>query len=90
MLVAVFGRQGSGGTVMYGYRQVARVGKWAYKPEENGSGLIDVQLYDIDPVYGSKSDVSLELTTKTGGTLRWAEAELISDTCIVVAAGPQP
>ena len=88
MLVAVFSRQGIGGRVMYGYRQVARVGKWTYKPEDNGGAVIDVELLDVDPVYGTKTDVSLELALKTGGTLTWPEAELISDACVVVAGAP--
>jgi hypothetical protein len=89
MLVAVFGRQGMGGRVLYGYREVARVGTWKYQPDDKGAGTVDVELFDIHPAYAHKSDVALELTTKTGGVLRWPEAELLSDTCLVVPGPPQ-
>lgn len=88
MLVAVFGKQGSGGRVMYGYREVGKVGVWKFTPDATGAGLVDVALYDVNPVYAGKSAVTLELTTKAGGTLRWPEAELISDTCVVVPGPP--
>ena len=89
--VAPFARQGTGGVVTYGYRQVARVVRWTYTPEpdRDGAGTVDLVLADVNPVYAGKSDVALELRTKTGGTLYWPSAELISDECCVVPGAPQ-
>ena len=90
MLVAVFGRKGTGGRVLYGYRVIAEVETWSYTPEPNGKGegTVEVTLTDLHPAYAHKSDVSLELVGKTG-TLRWPSAELLSDTCLVVPGPPQ-
>jgi hypothetical protein len=88
MMVAVFGTQGRGGVLMYGYRQVAEVGSWKYVPNTDGKGegTIEVELRNEHAAYADQSDVSVELQTKTGGMLRWASAERFGDTLIV--AGP--
>jgi hypothetical protein len=90
MLLAVFGRKGTGGRVLYGYRVIAQVATWSYAPDPNGKGegTVEVTLTDVHPAYRNKSDVTLELTGKAG-TLRWAQAELMSDTCVVVPGPPQ-
>ena len=88
MLVAVFGKHGRGGALMHGYRVVAEVVAWKYQPNADGKGegTIEVELRDEHPAYAEQSEVSVELTTKTGGTLRWASAERFGETLIV--AGP--
>lgn len=88
--VAAFSRQGVGGSVSYGYRQVARVVRWTYTPTpgRDGAGTVDLELADVNPVYAGKSDVALELLTK-GGSMYWPSAELISDSCCVVPGSPQ-
>jgi hypothetical protein len=88
MMVAMFGKQGRGGSILYGYRKVAEVVSWKYAPNPNGKGegTIEVELRDQHPAYIDQSDVSVELQTKTGGMLRWESAERFGDTLIV--AGP--
>lgn len=84
-----FEQKGEGGEVRYGYRVIARVGAWTYRPNEggNGEGTIDAVLLDEHAAYAHKSDVSLELRTKKGAVLRWPEAEKFG-TCLIVATSP--
>jgi hypothetical protein len=88
MLVAVFGKQGRGGAIMFGYRKIADVLTWRYTPNPGGTGegTIEVDIANEHPAYADRSAVSVELQTKTGGMLRWADAERFGDTIIV--AGP--
>lgn len=90
MMLLVFGRKGTGGRVLYGYRVIAEVQSWSYAPEPSGKGegTVEVTLTDLHPAYAHKSDVTLELVSRTG-TLKWASAELVSETCLVVPGPPQ-
>ncbi len=89
-MLLMFGRQGVGGRVFYGYRVIATVATWKYAPDPNGKGegTVEVELADVNPAYAHKSRIARELTTKTGGTLRWDDAELMSDACVIVAGPP--
>lgn len=91
MMVAMFGQQGEGGRIFYGYREIAVVQTWKYLPTQDGKGegTIEVTLSDIHPLYANRSDVTVELRRKAGGVLRWESAEMMSDECLVVASAPK-
>lgn len=89
MMVAVFARKGTGGRVLVGYREIARVVSWEYTPNPGGQGegTVAVILAEVHGAYQGVSDVTLELQGKAG-VLRWPSAELLSDECLVVPGPP--
>lgn len=80
---------GNGGVIKYGFRTIANVGAWTYRPVEDGkgAGTIDAVLIDDHAAYAHKTDVAIELTKKNGTTLVWATAERFGD-CLIVNEAP--
>lgn len=89
-------KRGTGGTVKFGYRVVAQVGAWTYRPEPPhsgappGSGVVDVRLTNVQAMYLSQED-QFDLRVREGNMVWLFEnASYISDECFTVTASPKP